>query len=54
MVGVNSGEGSAGIGLQFEFEFCAQLKAPVTVGQGPRGTRMFFETAGGDVVGDRI
>lgn len=45
---------SAPVGLAFEFEYHAQLKEPVTIGTGPNGTRIFFETSGGDVVGDRI
>lgn len=43
-----------GIGLELEFEFNAVVKPPVTIGTGPFGTRMFFETVEGTVTGERI
>ena len=40
--------------LVHEFTFGATLKPPLPIGQGPIGTRMYYEINGGDVVGDRL
>ncbi len=40
--------------LVHEFTFRATLKAPLPVGAGPIGTRMYYELNGGEVVGDRL
>ncbi len=45
---------TTGIGLEFEFSYRAELKAPIAIGPGPYGTRMFFEIVGGTVEGERI
>lgn len=37
-----------------ECEFSAGLKPPVPVGEGPIGTRMYYEISGGEVAGDRL
>ena len=37
-----------------EFTFSAQLKPPVPIGAGPIGTRMYYEVAGGQVIGERL
>jgi hypothetical protein len=43
-----------GVELEFEFEFNAIVKPPVLVGNGPHGTRMFFETIDGTLTGERV
>lgn len=40
--------------LVHELTFQAQLKAPVEIGPGPYGNRMYFEVTGGTVEGERI
>lgn len=40
--------------LVHEMTYHAMLKPPMPVGDGPFGTRMFFEATGGEVKGDRI
>ena len=37
-----------------ECSFSAILRPPVPVGQGPIGTRMYYEIADGEVTGDRL
>jgi hypothetical protein len=37
-----------------ECTFKATLKPPLPIGAGPIGTRMYYEIAGGEVVGDRL
>lgn len=37
-----------------EFNFTARLKPPLPIGPGPIGTRMYYEVAGGEVVGERL
>jgi hypothetical protein len=37
-----------------EFTFNAMLKPPLPIGRGPIGMRMYYEVAGGEVVGDRL
>lgn len=41
-------------GLVPEFRYTATLKAPVMVGPGAFGTRIYFEVTGGEVTGERI
>jgi hypothetical protein len=36
-----------------EFTLTAALKPPLTIGDGPIGTRIYFEVAGGEIIGDR-
>jgi hypothetical protein len=40
--------------LEYEFTYHANLKAPVVIGAGPYGTRLFYEITGGRVEGARI
>jgi hypothetical protein len=40
--------------LEYEFTYTAALKAPVSVGAGPFGLRMFYEISGGTAQGNRI
>lgn len=40
--------------LEHEFSYHAMLKEPVVVGDGPYGTRMFFEVIDGRVEGERL
>jgi hypothetical protein len=42
--------------MQFvhEFTFSARLNPPLPIGPGPIGTRMYYEVAGGEIVGDRL
>jgi hypothetical protein len=42
------------ISLEYECSYRASLKPPVDFGQGPYGTRNFFEVTGGDVTGERL
>lgn len=42
------------IGLVPEFTYRAELKAPLTVGAGPYGTRIFFEIKAGEFSGARL
>jgi hypothetical protein len=37
-----------------EFSFRAQLKPPLPVGQGPIGTRVYYEIIGGSASGERL
>ena len=37
-----------------EFTLTAALKPPLPIGDGPIGTRVYYEAAGGEIVGDRI
>ena len=37
-----------------EFTLTAMLKPPLPIGPGPIGTRMYYEVAGGDIIGDRL
>ena len=37
-----------------EFTLTAALKPPLPIGDGPIGTRMYFDAAGGEVNGERI
>ena len=37
-----------------EFTFSAKLKAPLHIGLGPIGTRMYYEVMSGEIVGDRL
>lgn len=45
---------AAGPTLTEEFVYRAELSAPVDIGTGPFGTRMFFPVSGGRVEGPRI
>lgn len=40
--------------LVHEFTFTALLNAPLPIGPGPIGTRMYYEIIGGEVTGDRL
>lgn len=40
--------------LVHEFTMSATLKAPLPIGAGPFGTRMYYELTGGEVVGERL
>jgi uncharacterized protein DUF3237 len=40
--------------LEYEFSYRARLKPPLAVGQGPYGTRIFFEVLDGDFEGKRL
>jgi hypothetical protein len=40
--------------LEYEFSYRANLKAPVAVGPGPYGTRLFVEVTGGSFEGKRL
>lgn len=40
--------------LEYEFTYHATLKAPVTIGAGPYGTRVFYEITGGRAAGARL
>ena len=40
--------------LVHEFTFTATLKAPLPIGRGPIGTRMYYEVTGGEIIGDRL
>ena len=37
-----------------EFIFKARLNPPLPIGEGPIGTRMYYDLAGGEVTGDRL
>ena len=37
-----------------EFTLTAALKPPLPIGNGPIGTRVYYEAAGGEIVGDRL
>ncbi len=37
-----------------EFTFNARLNPPLPIGEGPIGTRMYYDLAGGEVTGDRL
>ena len=37
-----------------ECSFTATLKAPLPIGAGPTGTRMYYDVTGGEVVGERL
>jgi hypothetical protein len=37
-----------------ECSFTAMLKAPLPIGAGPIGTRMYYDVTGGEVVGERL
>jgi hypothetical protein len=37
-----------------EFTLTAALKPPLPIGDGPIGTRIYFDVAGGEIVGDRL
>jgi Protein of unknown function (DUF3237) len=47
---------SEAIALKTEhvFDYHARLRPPVVVGAGPYGTRVFWESAGGRLEGDRV
>src|SRR6266446_1750197 len=40
--------------LELEFSYRAEVKLPVTVGNGPYRTRLFFEVMGGSFDGKRL
>lgn len=40
--------------LIHEFTFTGMLKPPLPIGEGPIGTRMYFEVAGGEITGERL
>jgi hypothetical protein len=42
------------VGLAYEFGYHVACKAPVVVGPGPFGTRLYAEFTGGEVTGERI
>jgi uncharacterized protein DUF3237 len=42
------------IELEHAFDYHALLKAPVLIGAGPSGTRVFYEVVGGEVNGPQI
>lgn len=42
------------IGLEHEFTYRATLKAPMPIGKGPRGDRVFVEVTGGELEGKRL
>jgi hypothetical protein len=37
-----------------EFTLTAVLKPPLTIGDGPAGTRIYYEVASGEIIGDRL
>jgi hypothetical protein len=37
-----------------EFTLTAALKPPLPIGDGPIGTRIYYEAAGGEIIGDRL
>jgi hypothetical protein len=37
-----------------EFTVNATLKQPLPIGAGPTGTRMYYDVAGGEIIGDRL
>lgn len=37
-----------------EFTLTATLKPPLPIGEGPIGTRMYYDVTGGEIVGDRL
>ena len=40
--------------LIHEFTVTVMLKPPLAIGEGPIGTRMYFEVAGGEITGERL
>ena len=40
--------------LVHEFTFTGRLKPPLPIGPGPIGTRMCYEVASGEMIGDRV
>jgi hypothetical protein len=44
----------AALRTEHVFDYHAQLKAPVAIGPGPFGTRLFYEALGGRVSGPRL
>jgi hypothetical protein len=42
------------VSLDYECTYRASLKPPLEIGQGPYGTRSFFEVTGGEVQGERL
>ena len=40
--------------LEYEFTYHASVKAPIAIGTGPYGTRMFFEVTSGEFEGKRL
>ena len=42
------------VSLRYECTYRASLKPPLDFGQGPYGTRSFFEVTGGEVWGERL
>ena len=40
--------------LVHEFSLTAKLEPPLQIGAGPIGTRMYYDVASGEVVGDRL
>jgi len=40
--------------LEYEFTYHASVQAPIPIGAGPYGTRMFFEVTGGEFEGKRL
>ena len=37
-----------------EFTLTAALKPPLTIGDGPIGSRVYYEAAGGEIIGERL
>jgi hypothetical protein len=42
------------ISLEYECSYRGSLRPPLDIGQGPYGSRNFFEVTGGDVTGERL
>ena len=40
--------------LIHEFTYTAMLKPPLPIGEGPIGTRMYFEVTSGEITGERL
>ena len=40
--------------LVHEFTYTAMLKQPLPIGDGPVGTRLYFEVTGGEITGERL